>query len=194
MSFTIEQPSAGFTWGYGATEQPFFIASFTKLYTVAIIMQLRHEGALAFDARVATLLGDEAMRGLLVHDGHDHGAEITVRELLSHPSGIPDYFEQKRPDGTRLLEDLHRADAFVSLEEIIGMTRGMPSQFVPSAPGRAQYSDANYDLLGRIIEVNTSNSCYHERSERIIAPLGLDATWLFTEQSLGRYDEISPVL
>ncbi len=194
MSFAIDQPSTGFTWGYGSTGQPFFIASITKLYTVAITMQLRHEGVLALDTRVASLLGDDTMRGLVVHDGHDHGPEITVRELLSHTSGIPDYFEQKRPDGTTFLEEALRGDAWWGFEDFMELARGMPSRLVPSAPRRAQYSDTNYELLGRIIEVTTGNSFHHELSERVIAPLGLDATWLLVEQSLGRYDEISPVL
>ncbi len=129
MSFAIEQPSTGFTWRFGDVEQPFYIAGITKLYTVAIIMQLRHEGILSLDTRVAAVLGDEAMRGLVVHDGHDYGAEIVV------------------------------------------------------------CSDTNYDLLGRIIEVSTSNSSDHELSQRVIAPLGLESTWLVTERSLDRHHE-----
>lgn len=193
MSFAVEQPSTGFTWRFGDTDQPFFIASITKLYTAAIIMQLRREGAFTLDTPVASLLGEDMLRGLVVHDGHDHGADITVGELLSNTSGIPDYFEQKPPGGRSFLEDALRADAWVSLEQIIELTRRIPSRFAPSTPGKAQYSDTNYDLLGRIIEVTTSNSYQHALSERIITPLRLHATWLFTAHSLDRYAELAQV-
>ena len=167
MAFAIEQPSTGFSWGFGNTDQPFSIASITKLYTVAIIMQLCEEGSFTLDTPVATLLGADSMRGLVVHNGHDYGTEITVRELLAHRSGISDYFEQKRPDGRTFLEDALRADAFVSFEQIIEMARGIPSKFIPSTPGKALYSDTNYALLGRIIEITTSSS-YHQSSSHSV--------------------------
>lgn len=193
MSFAIEQPSTGFAWSYGDTDQPYFIASITKLFTVAMIMQLRQQGALTLDTRVAELLGDETMRGLNVYDGHDDGPAITVRELLTQTSGIPDYFEQKRPDGTTFLADMLRADTAWPFEDLIEMAQAMPSRFAPSTPGRAQYCDTNYQLLGRIIEVTTSGSYAHAIRSRTIEPLGLHETWLFTPDTLDRYDEVAPV-
>ncbi|MDA8371460.1 MAG: serine hydrolase [Nocardiopsaceae bacterium] len=194
MSLAIEQPSTGFAWSYGDTGRPYFIASITKLYTVAMIMQLRNEGTLTLDTRAAELLGEDTMRGLNVHDGHDYGPAITVRELLTQTSGIPDYFEQKRPDGTTFLEDMLRADAAWTFEDLIEMARAMPSRFPPSAPGKAQYCDTNYQLLGRIIEVATSGSYDRAIRSRIIEPLGLPDTWLFTPHTLDRYGEAATVL
>lgn len=193
MSFAIEQPATGFTWGYGDIHQPFFIASITKLYTVAMIMQLRDERALTLDTRAAELLGEETMRGLNVHGGHDHGSVITVRELLSHTSGLPDYFEQKHPDGTTVLSNMLRADEGWAFEDLIERVRAMPSPFAPSTPGKALYSDINYDLLGRIIEVATSSSYAHAIRKRVIEPLGLH-DWLFAPGTLDRYDEVASVL
>lgn len=193
MSFRVEQPATGFTWGYGDNHQSFFIASITKLYTVAMIMQLREERALTLDTPAAELLGEATMRGLNVHDGHDHGPAITVRELLSHTSGAPDYFEQKHPDGTTVLSRMLRADQTWTLEELIERVRAMPSPFAPSTPGKARYSDINYDLLGRIIEVTTSSSYAHAIRKRIIEPLGLH-DWLFAPSTLERYDEVGGVL
>lgn len=189
MSFAIEQPTTGFTWGYGDIHQSFFIASITKLYTVAMIMQLREEKALTLDTRAAELLGEEMMRGLNVRDGHDHGPAITVRELLSHTSGLPDYFEQKHPDGTTVLSNMLRADQMWTFEDLAERVRAMPSPFAPSTPGRALYSDLNYDLLGRIIEVVTSSSYADAICKRVIEPLGLHdcpshrARWIGTTRS-----------
>ncbi len=193
MSFAIEQPARGFSWGYGDVHQPFFIASITKLYTVAMIMQLRDEMALTLDTRAAELLGEETMRGLNVRDGHDYGPTITVGELLSHTSGLPDYFEQKHPDGTSVLSTMLRADQTWTFEDLLERVKAMPSTFTPSTPGKAQYSDINYDLLGRIIEVATSSDYAHAIRKRVIEPLGLH-DWLFAPRTLDRYDQVASVL
>ncbi|NNH69230.1 beta-lactamase family protein [Nocardia uniformis] len=189
----IEQPSTGFTWEYGESKRPYFIASITKLYTVAMIMQLRDERALTLDTRAAEILGVDTMRGLNVHDGHDYGPAVTVRELLSQTSGIPDYYDQKRPDGTTFADDMIRADAAWSFDDFLDMARSLPSRFTPSEPGRAQYCDTNYQLLGRVIEVATAGSFADALRRRVLEPLGLQHTWLFTPQTLDRYDEVAPL-
>lgn len=194
MSFAITQPSTGFDWGYGDTDQPYFIASITKLYTVATIMQLRREQAFTLDTRVADLVGEDIMRGLNVHDGRDYGPAVTVRQLLTQTSGIPDYFEQKRPDGATFLGDMIRTDAAWTFDDYIEMARAMPSRFPPSAPGKAQYCDTNYQLLGRVIEVTTSDSYLHAFRSRVVERLGLRDTWLFTPHTLERYDEAATIL
>ncbi|MGQ4271061.1 serine hydrolase domain-containing protein [Nocardiopsis changdeensis] len=190
----IEQPSTGFSWSHGDTERPYFIASITKLYTVAVVMQLRDEGALTLDTPAADLIGADTMRGLNTHGGRDHGPRITVRELLSQTSGIPDYFEQKRPDGTTFLDDVLRADAAWTADELIDMARRLPSPFAPSTPGRAYYSDTNYQLVGRIIETVTSGSQEEALRTRITGPLGLRDTWMLTPDTLDRYGEAAPLL
>lgn len=194
LSFAIEQPATGFTWCYGDTARPHFIASTTKLYTAAVILQLRRERTLTLDTRVAELLGGDAIRGLNVHDGVDHGPAITVRDLLANTSGVPDYFEQKRPDGTTLLGQMVHADTAWTFDDTMASARAMPSPFAPSTPGKAQYSDTNFQLLGRIIEVTTGGTYDRAIRRRIIEPLGLPDTWLFTPDTLDRYGAIAPIL
>jgi D-alanyl-D-alanine carboxypeptidase len=194
MRFALEQPSTGFSWHYGDDDRPHFIASITKLYTVAMIMQLRREGVLTLDTRAAELLGEDVMRGLNVHDGRDLGPAVTVRELLAQTSGIPDYFEQRRPDGGTFLDDMLRTDAAWTFEDFIEMARRLPSRFAPSSPGKAQYCDTNYQLLGRIVEVADSSGYRDAVRKRVIEPLGLRETWLFTPDTLDRYGEVAPIL
>ncbi|PSK98021.1 CubicO group peptidase (beta-lactamase class C family) [Murinocardiopsis flavida] len=194
MSMAIDQPSTGFSWSHGDTGRSYFVASITKLYTVAMIMQLRDEGALALDTRVAELLGADTMRGLNVHGGRDHGPAITVRELLTQTSGIPDYFEQRRPDGGTYLADILRADAASTFEDFLAMARALPSRFAPSEPGRAQYCDTNYQLLGRVIEAATSAQYEDALRRRVTEPLSLHDTWLFTPRTLDRHDEAATIL
>ncbi|KAB2352346.1 serine hydrolase domain-containing protein [Actinomadura rudentiformis] len=193
LSFAIEQPATGFTWSFN-NAQPYFFASITKLYTSAVIMQLNHERALTLDSRVADLLGKDLLRGLNTHGGHDHGHVITVRELLAHTSGIPDYFEQKRPDGHSMLADLLRADIAWTFDDAMETARSQPSRFAPSTPGKAHYSDTNYQLLGRIIEAATSGGYEQAIRRRIIEPLELRDTWLLTPATRGRYDEVAQLL
>lgn len=189
----IEQPSTGFSWGYGNTDQPYFIASITKLYTAAMIMQLRDEGSFTLDTPAADIVGADTMRGLVVHDGHDYGPAITVRELLSQTSGIPDYYEQKRPDGTTMADEMLRSDIARTFDDYLETARSMPSRFAPSTPGRAQYCDTNYQILGRIVEVATADSFDDALRRRILEPLGLQHTWLFTPHTLDRYDEVATI-
>jgi CubicO group peptidase (beta-lactamase class C family) len=194
LAASIEQPSTGFSWSHGDTDRPYFIASITKLYTVAVLMQLRDEGALTLDTPAADLIGADTMRGLNTHGGRDHGPRITVRELLMQTSGVPDYFEQKRPDGTTFLADMLRTDAAWTSDELIDMARGLPSPFAPSTPGRALYSDTNYQLVGRIIETVTAGTQEAALRTRITGPLGLHDTWMLTPDTLDRYGEAAPLL
>ncbi|QSB04771.1 serine hydrolase domain-containing protein [Natronoglycomyces albus] len=191
MSFAIEQPSTGFTWSYGDTDQPYFLASITKLYTVALLMQLRDEGALTLDTPAARILGEETMSGLVVHNGRDYGSLVTVRQLLAQTSGVPDYFEQKRADGSTFLDTLLNSDDAYSFEDFLAMARALPSQFTPAKPGKAQYCDTNYQLVGRIIEVLTSGTFEQALHSRILQPHNLRDTWLLTPQNLHRYEEVS---
>src|ERR1700722_1857177 len=61
---------------------PFEIGSITKQFTAAAILQLREAGKIDIDATVSTYLPDAL-----------HAAEVTVRQLLSHTSGLPDYLD-----------------------------------------------------------------------------------------------------
>jgi CubicO group peptidase (beta-lactamase class C family) len=190
LTIAIDQPATGLSWSHGRDDRPYFVASITKLFTAAIVMQLRHEGVLSLDAAAADVLGAKVMRGLVVHDGKDLGARVTIRELLSHTSGVPDYFEDMRADGGTALADMLRADTAWTFEDLLDMARSARRR---PPPGRSHYSDTNFQLLGRIVETLTSSTFDQALTDRILRPLALDATWLFTPQTADRYDEVMPV-
>jgi D-alanyl-D-alanine carboxypeptidase len=175
-------------------DRPYFIASTTKLFTTAIVMQLRNEGLIRLDDPIGDHLGPDVTRGLNVHGGVDRSADVTVRQLLSHTSGIPDYFERKRPDGSTLLSDILRADRGWSFEETLEIARSLEPTNPPGEAKKATYADTNYQLLGAVIEARTGRMFEPALRERILAPLGLSSTWLFTRATLERYDEVAPVL
>lgn len=191
---TVEQPSTGFSWRNGETQRPYFIASITKLFTTALIVQLSEEHKLALDTRASDLLGCDTMAGLNIYDGRDFGSQVTIGELLAHTSGIPDYFEQKRPDGETVLADLLKEDRGRSFEELLSISRSMKGRFAPSTPGKAFYSDTNYMLLGRIVETLAGCSYENALRSRILQPLALEDTWLFTPSRLDRYSDVTAVM
>ena len=99
---------------------PFFIASTTKLYTTAIVLRLADRGGLSLDGRLVDLVDTGLVRGLSVFRGTDHTDQITVRHLLAHTSGLPDYFMGKRPDGNTLEHTVRSgADLGWTLEEVL---------------------------------------------------------------------------
>ncbi|MBL0940399.1 MAG: beta-lactamase family protein [Gemmatimonadaceae bacterium] len=170
----------------GVLEQstPYFIASTTKLYVTALIMQLRHEGLLSLDDRLADLLPAEEWKGLNRLDGIDRSDAITVRQLLAHTSGIPDYFEGERANGRRLDKELLAGkDRGWTTAQALDMAREMKPPFPPGKPGKARYSDTNFQLLGRIIEVKTKQSFDDALTTRILAPLGLTSTYMYRDTS-----------
>lgn len=74
------------------------------------------------------------------------------------------------------------------------MSREIPSLFAPSAPGKAQYGDTNFELLDRLIEVVTAQAFAQAICDRVLEPLHLTSTWLFTDQNLDRYAEQATIL
>lgn len=115
------------------TRQQFRVASITKLFVATVVMQLVEDGAVTLD--------DEA--GV-----HIAGARPTVRQLLGHTSGIPDYgtedFVQRLID-----EPQHRWSEAAVLE-------ALSEQRPAFAPGSGwEYSNSNYVALATVIEEAT---------------------------------------
>lgn len=108
------------------------IGSITKQFTAAAILQLRDGGKLALDDKLSKYLPDAP-----------HADEVTLRQLLSHTSGLPEYL-----DGPDVEQEATRPATFAQL-----MTRvaGKPLVFAPGS--RMAYNNTGYILLGRVIEV-----------------------------------------
>lgn len=173
----------------GDPHRPFFVASATKLFVTAILAQLRDEGRLDWDATVAGLLPDLDLDRLLVVDGVDRTPGITVRALMAHTSGLPDYFEGKRPDGPTTFERAIHDDTGWTLADVLATTRGQR----PHAIGTGHYSDTGYQLLGAVIERLDATTFAESVRARVTAPLGLTGTFCFTTDDLDRYDAIAPL-
>lgn len=197
VSFALSSPSRGWSWSYESdvAPRPYFTASITKLYTAAVIMQLRQEGLIDLNGSIAGYLHRDTVVGLNTFHGVEQSSQITVKDLLSHTSGIAGYFDQKRRNGGTLLADIIIADRPWDVDEALHIAKhDMSPRFAPGTPGKAFYSDTNYHLLGLIIEELTGGSWEQAIKDRILTRLALDDTWAFQAGAIDRYDDIAPML
>ncbi|MET0296781.1 MAG: serine hydrolase domain-containing protein [Microbacterium sp.] len=145
------------------------IASVTKTMTATVIMQLVEEGEFTLDTAV-----DDVVPGLL-----DSPEPVTVRQLLNHTSGLPDYFDVLVPD----VAAYHAAvDVEHEPSDLIAEAQARPWS---AAPGTAfSYSNANYVALGLLAEEVTGEELPELMRSRIFEPLGLDRTEYPTSPAL----------
>lgn len=165
-------------------DQPYFIASTTKLFITTLILQLKREGKIKFTDTLPHFFDLDIISQLHVFKGVDYTNSITVQNLLAHTSGLPDYFQQKINNGTSLeVELMNGKDQFWSFEEVLNRTKSMSAPFAPNTAGKAFYSDTNFQLLGKIIEKITDKSLEKNIEEYIIHPLQLQQTYLYSDSS-----------
>ena len=163
-------------------DTPIYIASITKLYTATVIMRMYEKGQLALDDPMSKYLSEGLIKGIHVYNGKDYSNKITIKQLLSHTSGMADYYSQKSINGKSLydlfLEEPQRA--WTVDETIERARRDLKPNF---APGTAtSYSDTNFQLLGKIIESITRKPIYNIYEDFIVIPLNLQHTWLIGHQ------------
>lgn len=160
----------------------YFIASTTKIYITALIMKLVSEDKLSLDDTLEKFFPAELITNLNNFQGTDYSSEITIRNLLSHTSGIPDYFMGKLLDGTSLQDSIVAGDDRAwTFEEAITMSKSLKPNFKPNQKGRALYSDTNFQVLGRIIEIVRGSTIAEVLMNEIFKPLGLEKTYLYTD-------------
>lgn len=161
-------------------DTPFLIASTSKIFVTAMILRLVTDGKITLADRVNGFFGDE-LKGLHTWRGRDLTGEITIRQLLCHNSGLADYFEGRRRDGTSLAERLFSGEDFAyGLGDVVAWVRDeMSPAFEPGAVGRALYSDTNFFLLSEIITRVCHKSLNEVLQEYISSPVGLKQTCFF---------------
>lgn len=162
-------------------DTPFFAASATKLVTTVLMVMLAREGRLALDAPFRSILTGEATAGLHVRGGTDRTGEITLRHLLQHCSGLPDYFQSATPKSGLLAELTRGNDRGWSFAEAMEMARPLGPVGAVGDLRRAHYSDTNFQILGQVIAEVEGESYAAVAQRRVFAPLGLLQTWIHTD-------------
>jgi D-alanyl-D-alanine carboxypeptidase len=142
-------------------EHRFRVASVTKLFIATAVLQLVGEGSFALD--------DDA--GPIV-------ADVTVRQLLNHTSGLPNFDD----DLVAFFEPYRRDPAYPSElgpREVLALALERPRLF---APGEGwAYTGSNYQALGLLVEETTGTPLREELKRQIFDPLELGATNLPAE-------------
>jgi CubicO group peptidase (beta-lactamase class C family) len=154
--------SGGYGWANLATGVPntpatrFRIGSLTKAFTAMAVLELTNAGRLRLTDRVCSFItGCPPAWG-----------QITLQELLTHTSGIPDY--------TTVSAFGRFSQRHLTPAELVALVRGQPLLFLPGT--RWSYSNTGYALLGMVIE-RVSGEPYATFLERhVLAPLGLRGT------------------
>ena len=159
-------------------DHKFKIASIGKTFTATVILQLTEEGLLDLDDTIDKYLDNAIVKldSLHLYKGVAYGRQITVRQLLSHTSGIADYMEDPRfvPD---ILE--HPKKEWSSSEILDKYYEYQTNKKAIFPPGDGfNYSDVNYVLLAMIIEQVTGETYHAQLKSRIFSPLGMDNSYL----------------
>ncbi|WP_406244160.1 serine hydrolase domain-containing protein [Streptomyces anulatus] len=137
------------------------IGSNTKAFTAVVVLQLVGEGKIDLEAFVDTYLP-----GLVRGKGID-GSRITVRQLLQHTSGLPDY-------GVHLDDDEIR-NRYFEPRELLDLALDHPAD---AEPGETWgYSNTNYVLAGLIVQKVTGRPLAEEMDRRVIQRIGLRHTY-----------------
>ena len=138
--------------------------SLTKPFISTVVLQLVEEGHFGLDDPLTEVLPDE-ITGRFASSG-----QVTVRMLLSHSSGLPEFNDVAGP------AYIANPDKVWEVEELLDIAAGEEPFF---APGESlHYTNTNYLLLGLIIEEATGRTWREELEQRIFEPLGLEDTFL----------------
>jgi len=137
----------------------FRIASNTKTFVAAVILQLDQEGVLSIDDPIEKWV-----------PGYFDGWGVTLAHLLRHTSGIFNY------------TDAFWANVQKTPEEIVSYASQQPALFPPGSTYR--YSNTNYILQGMAIKAATGSEWYAEVRRRLLEPLGLADTYAEGFESL----------
>jgi D-alanyl-D-alanine carboxypeptidase len=146
------------------------------MMTAAMIYQLQEEGKLATSDLLSKWLPDLAAK-------LPNGDKMTIEMMLTHTTGMKDYFDVTGKDGS--IADGAKDKAMLTRaftpEELVTLVADSGlSEFAPAAEGQWKYNNTGYILLGLIIEKATGKSYEENLKERIFEPLGLKQTYLQT--------------
>ncbi len=156
-------------------DQPFLIASSIKTYVSAAILRLVEEELLSIDDPIKDLISERSSK-LFIKDGYNLDS-IKVKHLLTHTGGVWNYANQEYIDHKDANPNF-RWTRELQLERTVneGDPLGEPGTIF-------QYSDANYLLLGEILETFTDLPFYDAIPSLLkFDNLGIKSTWFPTLQ------------
>ncbi len=145
----------------------FRLASFTKQFTALAIMLLVKDGKLGYDQTLTEI----------VPDFPEYGKSITVRNLLSHTSGLPDYedlMDALEKSQGRIWSPEHQIQ---DAEVLDLLKKEKTGKFAPGTSWA--YSNSGYVVLGLLVARASGQSYGEFLLQRIFSPLGMNHTLVF---------------
>ena len=153
----------------------FRIASISKILTAETVMKLVEQDLLQLDEPIVGRIADAF--GLTVAD--ERARNITIRQLLSHTSGISNFL--------KIFFDAGSYDQMGMLKEALSVQ-------LASEPGSTfKYGNVSYVLLGKAIELVTGLSYQDATKKLVLTPLGLDSFRLVGTYEFGPNDALHAV-
>jgi CubicO group peptidase (beta-lactamase class C family) len=140
----------------------FRLASFTKQFTAMAILLLIHDGKLKYDERLTDIFPEFPA----------FGKSITIRNLLTHTSGLPDYEELMEKEESRK-GPLWSVEHQIQDEEVLSLLEQQTAgKFIPGTSWA--YSNSGYVVLGLIV-ARASGMPYRDfLKKRIFSPAGMN--------------------
>ncbi|HET7715544.1 MAG TPA: serine hydrolase domain-containing protein [Bauldia sp.] len=143
----------------------FRAGSIAKTFVATVALQLVEEGRLSLDDTMSALLPEDVAARFKNSD------RITLRMLLDHTSGIPEWLSDE------VIGRIAANPAKVwDVQEFLDLAAAHPPAFEPGEGWR--YSNTDYNLIGLVIERTTGQSWREAVTRRVIEPLGLAGTVL----------------
>jgi CubicO group peptidase (beta-lactamase class C family) len=150
----------------------FTTASVTKTFTATCILQLVEAGEIRLDQPVHALV---PLRDSTISES------VTVFHLLTHTSGIGDYFPE---DGEDWPSVFYTTPTYTlrQVADFLPLFTRLPARFGPGA--QYAYSNAGYVLLGRIIEIVSGTDYFAAIRRRVLSPAGMQRACFPTVDTL----------
>ncbi len=149
------------------------LGSNTKEFTSVAVQLLKNKSLIRYDDKIEKYLSNELV----------NKSNITIRQLLCHTSGLPDFFD---------IEEKYEPNV-TSFNSIISTTAKLSRKFLPGE--KYEYNNTGYLLLGKLIEKISNQNIGDFFREHIISPLELQDTYYlgdtFSPQNMSKsYEEI----
>ncbi|MEQ8414145.1 MAG: serine hydrolase domain-containing protein [Imperialibacter sp.] len=145
----------------------FQIGSISKMFTAATVLLLQEDGKIDIDEKVSTYLPQ--LRGNI-----EHVDVMTVRQLLNHTAGVPDYYFMQAYILDMMNDPLSIKRS--AKEALRKYNYGKKADFFPGEGWN--YSNSGYVMLGWIIAEVTKKPFEAVVKEKVIDPLGLTDTYM----------------
>jgi len=168
----VYKGKAVFRRGYGVTNlhtlhliderTNFRLASFTKQFTAAAVMLLVHDGKLHYDDHLTDIFPEFPA----------YGKSITIRSLLNHTSGLPDYEDLLMKQYPSTPEE--KVPQILDAGVLKLLEQQSSGKFAPGS--KWEYSNSGYAVLATIVEKVSGKSFGEFLQERIFTPLKMKNT------------------